>query len=258
MTHMWRFALILLAAACTQAPPKPEPVACPACAACPVCPPPQPPKPAPEAARYVPASYEMLPGWSTNALLPSLRAFLAGCPRAPGALKDACDRAGAVPPGDEAAARAFFEGQFIPYSLVSSEGAETGLFTGYYEPIIDGSRTATPKYRYPIFGVPDDLVVVDLVTTAPETRNLRLRGRLDGRRLVPYASRAEIDARGAGFPAPILGWAADPVELFFLQIQGSGQLQLENGERTRIGYADQNGHPFRSMGRYLIDRGEMA
>jgi membrane-bound lytic murein transglycosylase A len=95
--------------------------------------------------------------------------------------------------------------------------------------------------------------VVDL----PETKQLRLRGRVDGRRLVPYYSRAEIDARG-DFPAPVIAWSADPVELFFLQIQGSGQVRLEDGERIRVGYADQNGHPYRSLGRYLVERGELV
>jgi membrane-bound lytic murein transglycosylase A len=87
---------------------------------------------------------------------------------------------------------------------------------------------------------------------------MRLRGRVEGRRLVPYYSRAEIETRATAFPAPILAWTSDPVELFFLQIQGSGQVRLENGERMRIGYADQNGHPFRSLGRHLIDRGDLT
>jgi membrane-bound lytic murein transglycosylase A len=89
-------------------------------------------------------------------------------------------------------------------------------------------------------------------------RNLRLRGRLEGRRVVPYYSRAEIEARGEAFRAPIIGWTADPVELFFLQIQGSGQLALDDGERIRLSFADQNGHPYRSLGRYLIERGELT
>jgi len=92
----------------------------------------------------------------------------------------------------------------------------------------------------------------------PDVRNLRLRGRLDGRRLVPYYSRAEIESRGDGFPAPVIAWAADPVELFFLQIQGSGIVSFADGNRLRIGYADQNGHPFRSLGRYLVERGDLT
>ena len=100
-------------------------------------------------------------------------------------------------------------------------------------------------------------MVVDLGTVSPETRGLRLRGRLDGRRLVPYWSRGEIDARGSALAAPVIAWSADPVELFFLQIQGSGQVQLDNGERLRVGYADQNGHPYRSLGRHLVERNEL-
>ena len=240
MIHM-RYAAVLgiLLAACTTTPP-PPPVPAP----CPVCPP---PKPEPEAARYEPRGFADLPGWASAQLAPSLRAFIGGCAR----FKKLCDTARSVTPGEE---RAFFEANFVPYALVSTTSGEVGLVTGYYEPIIDGSRTATPQYRFPIYGVPPDLIVVDL----PETRQMRLRGRLDGRRLVPYYSRGEIDARSDAFPAPILAWSADPVELFFLQIQGSGQVRLETGERIRVGYADQNGHPYRSLGRYLVERGEMA
>jgi membrane-bound lytic murein transglycosylase A len=231
MIHIRWVALILLVAGC---------------APCPVC---IPPKPAPETVRYEPRGLSDLPGWERAQLEPSLRAFIAGCAR----FKRVCDLAKSLPPGDEQAARRFFETEFVPYALVSSETGERGLITGYYEPIVEGSRAPTAEHRFPIFGVPDDLIVVDL----PETRQLRLRGRVAGRRLVPYYSRAEIDARGEAFGAPVLAWSADPVELFFLQIQGSGQVRLENGERIRVGYADQNGHPYRSLGRYLVDRGEL-
>ena len=246
MTHMRCvcLALILLAAACAS-PQKPQPQ-------CP-CPP---PKPAPETARYEARGFSDLPGWREAQLEPSLRAFLGGCARL-AAAKKACELAKAVPPGDEGAARRLFESEFTPYAVVSSETGASGLITGYYEPIINGSRTQTALHRHPIYGVPDDLVVVDLGTVSPETRGLRLRGRVDGRRLVPYWSRGEIDARGSALAAPVIAWSADPVELFFLQIQGSGQVQLENGERLRVGYADQNGHPYRSLGRHLVERNEL-
>jgi len=217
---------------------------------CPVCPP---PKPAPETARYEPRGFTDLPGWNRAQLEPSLRAFIAGCAR----FKRVCALAKSLPVGDEQAARRFFETEFVPYALISSESGDTGLVTGYYEPIVDGSRVPSAQHRFPIFGVPPDLVIVDLGNVVPETRPLRLRGRLEGRRLVPYYSRAEIDGRGEAFGAPVLAWSGDPVELFFLQIQGSGQVRLENGERIRVGYADQNGHPYRSLGRYLVDRGEL-
>jgi membrane-bound lytic murein transglycosylase A len=233
MIHIGWLLLILMVAGCTTP--------------CPVCPP---PKPAPEAARYEPRGFGDLPGWRNAELEPSLRAFIAGCAR----FKRVCDLAKSLPPGDEAAARKFFESEFAPYAVVSTLNGDSGMITGYYEPIIDGSRVPTAQHRHPIYGVPPDLIVVDL----PETKDLRLRGRLEGRRLVPYWSRADIDGRGENFGAPIIAWSADPVELFFLQIQGSGQVRLENGERIRVGYADQNGHPYRSLGRHLIDRGELV
>src|SRR5687767_7229748 len=244
MTHM-RYAalLILLVAACAPTPPRQDTALCP-------CPP---PKPEAESARYEARGFSDLPGWSGAQLEPSLRAFIAGCAR----FKRVCEVARGIPAGDEQAARRFFESEFTPYAIVSSVSGDRGMITGYYEPIITGSRTPGPVHRFPIFGVPQDLVVVDLGTISPETRSLRLRGRLDGRRLVPYYSRGEIDARGEAFPAPVLAWSSDPVELFFLQIQGSGQVQLDNDERIRVGFADQNGHPYRSLGRYLVDRGEM-
>src|SRR5918992_5074041 len=187
------------------------------CAPCPVCPPAK-PQPQPESARYEARGFAELPGWNNARLEPSLRAFIAGCAR----FKRVCDLAKSLPAGDEPAARRFFETEFAPYALISSESGNTGLITGYYEPIIEGSRTPTPQHRFPIYGVPGDLIVVDL----PETKQMRLRGRIDGRRLVPYYSRAEIDAR-SDFAAPVIAWSADPVELFFLQIQGSGQVRLE-------------------------------
>jgi membrane-bound lytic murein transglycosylase A len=240
-THIGLIVAAVALAACTQTPP-------------------QPPKPpAPETARYQAMPFEALPGWSRAALEPSLRAFLAGCPRITSpALSRVCALGQSVPKGDEAAARQFFESAFTPYALVSSNGPDTGMITGYYEPIIDGSRWYNAINRYPIFGVPDDLITVDLASINPELRNLRLRGRVEGRRLVPYPTRAEIDARGPSYPAPVIAWTSDAVALFFLQVQGSGQVRLEGGgERIRIGYADQNGHPYRSLGRYLVDRGEL-
>src|SRR2546428_14133688 len=109
-------ASILLLAACAPVPPKPEPV-------CPVCPP---PKPAPESARYIESTFEALPGWPGPQLERSLRAFMTGCPR-PGPLANACTLAGSVPPGDEPAARQFFESAFVPYARGPSDGPDIGM-----------------------------------------------------------------------------------------------------------------------------------
>src|SRR4029077_12030239 len=132
-----------------------------------------------------------------------------------------------------------------------------GLVTGYYEPLLRGSRAKATPFVFPVYGPPDDLLTIDLSATNPELRGMRLRGRVEGKRVVPYYSRAEI-ARGA---APVAGkeilWVDDPIEAFFLQIQGSGRIQLASGETLRVGYADQNGHPFQSIGRFLVERGEL-
>jgi membrane-bound lytic murein transglycosylase A len=274
MTHMLHaflrsFALpaaaILVFAGCAEQPRRagPDKLAatgsCPACAECPPCPA---PARAPEA-RYQEAPFAAIPGWQSAALAPGLQAFGAGCRRIGQShpLRRSCDSLSAAAPGDEAAARRFVETSFSAWAVTSGDGAAEGLITGYYEPVLPGSRSRTERFRQPVYGVPGDLVAVDLDGVNPDLKGMRLRGRLDGRRLVPYWSRAEIENR-ASFEAPVLAWVEDPVELFFLQIQGSGQIELEDGakrgERLRLGYADQNGHPYRSMGRFLIDRGEMT
>ena len=192
-------------------------------------------------------------------MAPGLRAFAAGCPwiAASHPLRRACDAALAVPAEDEAAARRFVEDAFAAWALLSAEGAAEGLITGYYEPVLPGSRARTDRFRLPVYGVPDDLVAVDLDDLYAELKGMRLRGRIEGNRLVPYWTRAEIESTRP-LRAPVLAWVEDPVELLFLQIQGSGQVELASGGRLYLRYADHNGHPYRSVGRYLIQRGELS
>lgn len=228
-----------------------------ACAPCPKCPGPE--QPAPVTARYQQTDFAALPGWAANAASGALPAFLAACARVRegAALAAACARAREVPQDDDVAARGFFASTFTPYALSSSEGETRGLITGYYEPVLAGRRARSARFHTPVFGVPSDMIVVDLASLYPDLKHRRLRGRIEGRRLVPYYSRAEIEDANERFEAPVLAWVADPVALFFLQIQGSGQIEFEDGSRLRLGYADQNGHPYRSLGRYLVERGEM-
>ncbi len=216
-----------------------------------------PAKPAAGPAQFEPVPFSALPGWAQGVAPASLVAFLAGCerPALHRALRRACEEARGIAPAN--AAR-FFESAFTPWRISTHDGDATGLVTGYYEPVLDGSRTRSDRFRYPVYGVPEDLVVVDLVSLHPDLAHRRLRGRLEGRRLVPYWSRADIEGGGRALGAPVLAWVADPVELFFLQIQGSGQVRTPDGQRVRLGYADQNGHPYRSLGRHLVDRGELA
>ncbi|MBU3693212.1 MAG: transglycosylase [Rhodocyclaceae bacterium] len=246
------------------------------------------PAPATQATGRV-VSFADLPGWADDRHAEALAVFLNGCkaikPDKP--LAAACAAARSVLAGDDAAARAFWEARFEPVELSNGNGGSEGLVTGYYEPEIRACRARKPDCSVPVHGVPDDLISVDLVAIDPDLKGKRLRGRLDGRRLVPYASRAEIDARSAAaklasngggtgngsgngngtangkllsapLPAPVLAWAADPVDLFFMQVQGSGRLQLDDGSVLRLGYADQNGHPYRAVGKSLVERGALS
>jgi len=158
---------------------------------------------------------------------------------------------------ERARARAWFETHFRPWALVNQDGGLEGLVTGYFEPLIRGSRLRKPPYLTPVFGPPEDLIVVDLAGLYPELRHMRLRGRIEGRRLVPYFSREEWAAEEERRSDQALLWVDDPIDFFFLQIQGSGQVLLDDGSRVRIGFADHNGHPYRSIGRWLIDQGEL-
>jgi membrane-bound lytic murein transglycosylase A len=213
------------------------------------------------------ASFAELPGWSEERHAEALVVFLKGCAaiRPDKPLAPACAAARGVPAGDDGAARAFFEARFEPVELSNGDGSTRGLITGYYEPVIQACRARRPGCSAPIHGVPDDLIAVELASIDPDLKGKRLRGRLEGRKLVPYASRAEIDARsataagdGKPLPAAVLAWAVDPVDVFFLQVQGSGRLQMEDGSVVRVGYADQNGHPYRAVGKSLVERGALA
>jgi membrane-bound lytic murein transglycosylase A len=201
-----------------------------------------------------------LPMWKREPVRPALEAFARGCPvlEKQDAWKGVCAGARTVlAEGGEREAAAFFELNFDPYQVVNADESTSGMVTGYYEPLLFGSRRRTQRHRYPLYAPPPDLLTIDLSSVYPELKNRRLRGRLEGNRVVPYAARGEIDQE----PAPLRGhelvWVDDAVDAFFLHIQGSGQVQLENGERLRLGYADQNGHPFRSLGALLIRRGEL-
>lgn len=143
--------------------------------------------------------------------------------------------------------------ELVPSS--SDPEREQVLFTGYYQPIIEASLTPTEEYRFPLYGTPADLVVAERVTLTPTVTIERVIGRADDETFPLYYSRREIDEAGALRDRGIeIAWAKDPVDIFFLQIQGSGLLQLPDGRRLHIGYAAQNGHAYRSIGRLLIDQ----
>ncbi|RMH61558.1 MAG: transglycosylase [Zetaproteobacteria bacterium] len=215
--------------------------------------------PAPSQPTYRPASWRQLPAWRGNDLRPSLAALLQSCKalNTRPAWHAICAVAGKLDANDNARIRAFFERHFRPWQLRDRRGRQQGLITGYYEPILHGSRTPDARFRYPVYGVPDDLLRIELDDVYPQLKGLRLRGRLVGKRVVPYYTRKEIEA-GKSPVGKALLWVDDPIELFFLHVQGSGRIRLQDGSLLRVGYADQNGHPYRSIGKRLVEQGELS
>ena len=285
----WLAVGLLLLAGCATSPP-PAPAPPPVAAPAPVPPPPQPPlpqaqapvtpapvapvvpaqaapaAPAPPAAapRYERAAWPELPGWGGDDQSETWPGWLRSCNalRQQRPWRRVCAESINIPPGDAAAQQRFFEANFTPYRLANQDGSRTGLITGYYEPLLLGSRKRTARFRFPLHGPPPDLVAVDLAELNPELKDKRVRGRVvatpQGSKVVPYYPRAEITNGTAPVKGLEIAWVEDPVELFFLQVQGSGRIRLPDGTVMRVGYADHNGHPYRSIGRWLVDSGELT
>jgi membrane-bound lytic murein transglycosylase A len=177
--------------------------------------------------------------------------------------KNACDTANSLNlqtnnNPDSESVRAYFRQNFSVYKTTNVDGAESGLITGYYQPILKGSRTKSAKYPFPLYTTPPDLITVELDGLFPELKFKRVRGRVVGNKLVPYFNRAEIETDNSPIKGRELVYIDNIVDVFFLQIQGSGVVQFENGEQVMVGYADQNGHTYNSVGRLLIERGELT
>ena len=208
------------------------------------------------------ASWGDVPGWGEDDLSAAWPGFLQSCralasrPQWP-LWRAACEEARGLTTLDNNTLRRFFETRFLPYLLTNPDGTTSGMITGYYEPLLHGSRKRTAKFSQPVLGVPPDLLTIELSDVLPDLKNMRLRGRLQGNKVVPYYSRADIVSREKDYADRVLLWVDDAVELFFLQIQGSGRVRLQDGSLVRIGYADQNGHPYQSIGRVLVERGEL-
>ncbi|MGB0749920.1 MAG: murein transglycosylase A [Magnetospiraceae bacterium] len=259
---MGRFAALCLAlglvlAACAPAPtpkPKPEPPA--------------------DKAVYSAVSFTALPGWqvdAVNAALPALRKTCGLFAKRPdtravgtdgigGSIKDwraPCAALANLPDTDPAAARAYFETWFTAYRVANNNDPK-GLFTGYFEPELRGSRTPGGAYTTPLYKRPPELVMVDLGQFRDSLRGQRIAGKVENGRLKPFADREAIvagDLRQRGLE---LVWVDDPVAAFFLQIQGSGRVVLEDGSILRLGYDAQNGHAYTAIGRTLIDKGALT
>jgi peptidoglycan lytic transglycosylase A len=220
-----------------------------------------------------PAGFADLPGWQEDAIEDAVPAFLKSCRRidalpdgAPvddepfagkaSDWKPACAAAAALPAGDRQAARRFFETHFRPWTARNNRNP-LGLFTGYYEPLLHGSRKRGGKYTIPLYTRPPELVMVDLGRFREDLKGKRIAGKVMDGDLVPYPDRHEIDAGALSGRKLEIVWVDDPVDAFFLHVQGSGRVQLAEGGELRLGYAAQNGHPYTAIGRELITRGEL-
>lgn len=150
--------------------------------------------------------------------------------------------------------RQALEGAFQPFRA-TADGNPTGLFTGYYEAELKGSRTQSARFRYPLYKRPEDLVTVDLGEFRESLKGQRIAGRITNGALKPYPDRAAIDKGALSNKGLEIAWVEDPVDAFFLHIQGSGRVTLPDGGTVRVGYAAQNGHPYLAIGRPLVERG---
>lgn len=206
-----------------------------------------------------PVTFAALPGWGQDDLREAWPAFMTSC----SVLikkedwREPCMIARDVDAASGKAIRAFFEAFFVPHQVINADGSEQGLVTGYYEPLLRGARKRGGPFQTPLHRVPEDLLTIDLASVYPELKGMRLRGRLVGNKIVAYPSRAEM-AQSSLMSGKELIWVDNPIDAFFLQVQGSGRVQLADVKETvRVAYADQNGHPYKSIGKYLIDKGEL-
>ena len=198
------------------------------------------------------SDFDELPNWEDEEYTHALNYFTDSCKtsKTRKIYKDLCEKA-----VDVSNAKGFLMTYFTPYKIISSKSSEVGLLTGYYEPEIKGALEKKEPYLYPIYKTPNDLVVVDLGEQYPELKNYRLRGRIKDNRLVPYYARADADSES--LDAEIICYTDSKIDLFFLEVQGSGRVTLEDGETIFIGYDNQNGHRYKSIGKYLVNIGEI-
>ena len=192
-------------------------------------------------ARWVPVRWSELPGWEADRTAELWPALLRGCERPAAGWAEVCAEARRGAPADDAAARAWLQARLQPYRVESLEGVAAGLTTGYFEPLIEASRTPRGRFRVPLFGPPADLA----------SRK-------------PYWTRQQLDtlpAAQASVRGREVAWVADPLDALILQIQGSGRLRLAQPDGSasvvRVAFAGHNDQPYKSVGRWLIDQGEL-
>jgi len=206
--------------------------------------------------RFTKTTFDQLPHWKQDHLTVAFYAFKQSCQ----ALlkhkknsidwKTACLAANQLKDPNEVNTREFFETAFEPYHVTNNFNA-TGLFTGYYLPLLHGRLKKTRDYNVPVYGIPNDLVKIDIKLFRPALGKITLVGQLKDQQLYPYPDRTRI-SQGILKKAPILVWSNSPVDVFFAQIQGSAIVQLAHHKQIVIGYASSNGQPYTAIGKILV------
>jgi len=233
------------------------------------------PPPVPESATLslTPVAFSALPGWMDDPVAGALPALRATCnvidskppaePIGPQGMagtaadwRGACGALAGQEPVDHGL-RQSLEAWFVPFAVAAGNDVD-GLFTGYYEPELQGSRMQSAAYPVPLYRRPPDLVTADLADFRPDLKAETLVGRVVDGRLRPYHTRADIDAGALAGQGLELLWLADPIDAFFLQVQGSGRVRLAEGGTIGVGYAASNGLSYTAIGRILVERGELT
>ena len=193
------------------------------------------------------SDFDKLPNWQSENYISALNSFINSCQssKTQKIYKDLCTKA-----KNAQNAKEFLQQEFKPYEINTKDGDDEGLLTGYYEPHINASLTKKGKYKYPIYATPNDLITVDLSSIYPNLKHYRLRGRVEGNKLIPYYTRKETKSKHIN--ADVICYCDSKLDRFFLEVQGSGKVKLDSGETMYIGYDNQNGHRYRAIGRYLV------
>jgi len=195
------------------------------------------------------SSWSDLKDFQSDDLTLSLEVFKKACvgSKKYNTFKNVCEKAMSA-----SNAKMFFQENFTPFKLHDEDHSEQGLITGYYEPLLNGSVIKTGKFKYPIYKIPNDLIIVDLSSIYPDLKKYRLRGQLKGNKLIPYNARAQMQDKKNLEP---ICYVDSKVDLFFLQIQGSGKVKFQDGTIINVGYANQNGRAYNSIGKFMIAKG---
>lgn len=236
-----------------------------------------PPEALPERLTLSPVAYAALPGWSEDSLSEALPALRRSCGRLAAApderalgpegpagpvagtvadWREACDTLNSLAPGDDAALRSVLERHFTPFAVGNNRQTD-GVFTGYYEAELRGALAPDGRHGWPLYAKPPDLLTADLGSFRGDLDGIRLVGRVEDGRVVPYLDRATIEDGALAGQGLELVWIDDPVDAFFLHVQGSGRVILPDGEVVRVGFAATNGLPFTAIGQVLLDEGKV-